>query len=63
MKSKPRSKTHERQDASSQWQRRYENHRDLAQRAGDADSVTREHHWQHAEHFLRLINGSAARLA
>ncbi len=24
------------------------------------DDVTREHHWQHAEHHLRLVNGSAS---
>jgi hypothetical protein len=44
---------------ASQWQRNYEHYRDLAQRPGDADTVTREQYWQHAEHFCRLMNGSA----
>jgi hypothetical protein len=49
-----------RQDAPSQWQRKYEHYRDLAQAANAGDAVTCEQHWQYAEHFLRLINGSAA---
>jgi cold shock protein len=40
------------------WQRSYDHYCDLARNAGD-DIVTREQHWQHAEHFLRMINGSA----
>lgn len=59
-KPKPTPNTNQRQDPTSQWRRRYEHYRDLAQRSGDADSVTREHYWQHAEHFCRLINGSSA---
>ena len=45
-------------DKSSQWQRSYDRYCELARNAGD-DLVTREHYWQHAEHFLRMINGSA----
>jgi hypothetical protein len=43
----------------SQWQRKYDHHRHLAQATGGEDAVARELHWQYAEHFLRLINGSA----
>ncbi len=43
----------------SQWQRKYDHYCDLAQAAGSNDAVTREGHWQHAEHYLRLMNGSA----
>jgi len=46
--------------ATIQWQRRYEHFCTLAQKVGDFDSVTREGYWQHAEHFCRLLNGSAA---
>jgi hypothetical protein len=45
--------------SQSQWQRKYEHYRDLAQATGGDDAVSRELHWQYAEHFLRLINGSA----
>jgi len=44
----------------SQWQRKYDHYCDLAQAAGSNDAVTREGHWQHAEHYLRLMNGSAS---
>ena len=44
----------------SQWQRKYDHYCELAQAAGSNDAVTREGHWQHAEHFLRLMNGSAS---
>jgi len=43
------------------WQRSYEYYRNLAVSAAGADRVTSEQHWQHAEHFRRLINESAAR--
>ena len=43
----------------SQWQRKYEQYCTLAQATNAGDAVTREQHWQNAEHFLRLINGSA----
>lgn len=43
----------------NQWQRNYDRYCQLAQSTMD-DAVTREHYWQHAEHFLRLMNGSAA---
>ncbi|MGB8365705.1 MAG: DUF4167 domain-containing protein [Rhizomicrobium sp.] len=46
-------------DGQSQWQRHYDHYRNLAQQAGNADSVTREQYWQHAEHYCRLMNGSA----
>jgi cold shock protein len=45
-------------DKSNQWQRSYDRYCELARNAGD-DLVTREHYWQHAEHFLRMMNGSA----
>jgi hypothetical protein len=57
VKSRPLS-TKQRQD-ESRWMNHYEHHSDLAQRAGNMDSVTREQHWQQAEYFRRLINGSA----
>jgi CspA family cold shock protein len=41
-----------------EWRRDYERYCDLAQNA-DNDGVTREHYWQYAEHFLRMMNGSA----
>ncbi|HXB51753.1 MAG TPA: DUF4167 domain-containing protein [Rhizomicrobium sp.] len=44
----------------SQWQRKYDHYCELAQAAGRDDAVTREGHWQHAEHYLRLMNGSAS---
>ena len=59
-KFRPNSNTNQRADGAGHWQRRYEHYRNLAQQAGDADSVTREHYWQHAEHFYRLMNGSAS---
>ncbi len=43
----------------NQWQRNYEHYCQLAQSNTGGDAVTREQHWQHAEHFLRLMNGSA----
>jgi len=43
------------------WQRSYEHYRNLAVHAAGADRVTSEQHWQHAEHFRRLINESATR--
>jgi cold shock protein len=45
-------------DKGGQWQRSYDRYCELARNAGD-DLVTREHYWQHAEHFLRMMNGSA----
>lgn len=51
-----------RPDGAGQWQRRYEHYRDLAHQVGDADRVTGEQYRQHAEHFYRLINGSASEL-
>jgi hypothetical protein len=43
----------------SQWRRNYDHHCALAQANNGGDAGTREQHWQHAEHFIRLINGSA----
>lgn len=42
-----------------QWQQRYDHYADLARRTSADDPVARELHWQHAEHFRRLMNGSA----
>ncbi len=44
----------------NQWQRNYDHYCQLAQSNAGGDAVTREQHWQHAEHFLRLMNGSAS---
>ena len=41
------------------WMNRYEHYCGLAQKTGNMDAVVREQYWQHAEHFLRLMNGSA----
>jgi hypothetical protein len=43
----------------SQWQRKYDHYCNLAQATNGGDAVTREQHWQCAEHYLRLMNGSA----
>jgi hypothetical protein len=43
----------------SQWQRNYDHFCQLAQSNLNGDAVTREQYWQSAEHFLRLMNGSA----
>jgi hypothetical protein len=45
--------------SQSQWQRKYDHYCNLAQATNGDDTVTREQHWQYAEHFLHLINGSA----
>ncbi len=45
-------------DRSGDWQRSYERYCDLARNAVN-DTVARENFWQHAEHFLRMMNGSA----
>jgi hypothetical protein len=47
-------------NSQSQWQRKYDHYCNLAQATNGDDAVTREHYWQHAEHFLRLMNGSAS---
>jgi hypothetical protein len=44
----------------SQWQRKYDHYCALAQATNGDDAVTREQHWQHAEHYLRMMNGSAS---
>jgi Domain of unknown function (DUF4167) len=43
----------------SQLQQKYDHYCTLAQATNGDDIVTREQHWQHAEHFLRMMNGSA----
>jgi hypothetical protein len=43
----------------SQWQQKYDHYCNLAQATNGDDAVTREQYWQHAEHFLRMMNGSA----
>jgi hypothetical protein len=43
----------------TQWQQKYDHYCALAQATNDGDEVTREQHWQRAEHFLRMMNGSA----
>jgi len=58
---RPDRNTNRRQDEShqSRWMNRYEHYNDLAQQAGNTDTVARERYWQHAEYFRRLMNGSA----
>ena len=41
-----------------EWKRNYDRYCSLAQNT-DNDIVMREHYWQYAEHFLRMINGSS----
>jgi hypothetical protein len=41
------------------WQRSYNRYCELARSPGSEDAVAREQYWQHAEHFYRLMNGSA----
>jgi hypothetical protein len=43
----------------SQWKQKYDHYCNLAQATNGDDAVTREQHWQHAEHFLCMMNGSA----
>ena len=43
-----------------QWRQNYERYKSLAESANSADAVTREGYWQHAEHFIRLINEAVA---
>lgn len=42
-----------------QLQQKYDHYCGLAQATNGDDAVTRERHWQHAEHYLRMMNGSA----
>lgn len=42
-----------------QWQQRYDHYMKLAEQAPGDDPVARELHWQTAEHFRRLLNGSS----
>ena len=43
----------------NQLQQKYDYYCNLARATNADDAVTREQHWQHAEHFLRMMNGSA----
>jgi hypothetical protein len=61
--SKPHASAVRHSNGASSWRGKYEQYRNLAQQPGDADRVTRETYWQHAEHFIRLMNGSAAHQA
>jgi hypothetical protein len=45
--------------ATHEWQQKYERYCELARNAND-DQVAREGYWQHAEHFYRMMYGSAA---
>jgi hypothetical protein len=47
-------------NSQADWQRHYDRYCQLAQNAFEADAVTREQYWQHAEHYRRLLNGSTA---
>jgi hypothetical protein len=47
-------------NTQSHWQRQYDHYCNLAQASNGDDAVTRERHWQHAEHYLRMMNGSAS---
>jgi CspA family cold shock protein len=42
-----------------EWQRSYDRYCELARNARD-DVVECQSYWQHAEHFIRMINGSAS---
>jgi cold shock protein len=44
--------------AKHEWQQNYERYCELARKASD-DQVAREGHLQHAEHFYRMMSGSA----
>lgn len=61
VKLRPGRNANQRHDEShqSRWINRYEHYCGLAQQSGNADAVTREEYWQHAEYFRRLMNGSA----
>ena len=48
----------ESKNSQADWQRHYDRYCQLAQNAFEADAVTREQYWQHAEHYRRLLNGS-----
>ena len=45
--------------ATGDWQRSYNRYCELARSPGSGDAVAREQYWQHAEHFYRLMNGTA----
>jgi Domain of unknown function (DUF4167) len=49
----------ESKNSQADWQRHYDRYCQLAQNAFETDAVTREQYWQHAEHYRRLLNGSA----
>jgi hypothetical protein len=47
------------QQNPAQWQQRYDHYMQLAERTSVDDPVARELHWQNAEHFRRLLNGTS----
>jgi hypothetical protein len=59
----PRQNNKPRPDAATQnpgqWQQRYDHYMKLAEQTPVDDPVARELHWQTAEHFRRLLNGSS----
>jgi len=57
--SRNRARSRAEPNLQGQWQHKFDHYCNLAQAANGNDAVTREQHWQHAEHFLRLMNGSA----
>ncbi len=57
---KPRPAGGGQQVRPNQWQQNYDRYSQLAQQTTD-DAVQREYYWQHAEHFLRMMNGSATK--
>ncbi len=44
----------------NQLQQKYDHYCALAQATNGDDAVTREGHWQYAEHYLRLMSGSVS---
>jgi hypothetical protein len=56
-KSRPHAKSARRSSQPGDWQRQYDHYQNLARQTGDMDRVTRESHWQHAEHFFRMMKG------
>jgi hypothetical protein len=56
---RPQADQHNSSNNPTQWQQKYDHYCGLAQATNDGDEVTREQHWQRAEHFLRMMNGSA----
>ena len=49
----------QKKSTTGDWQRNYNRCCELARSPGSGDAIAREQYWQHAEHFYRLLNGSA----